>query len=98
VASVADGLGAGLGYSMILMSVAVVRELLGFGTLLKNTAWEVQVLSPGSVVAGLEWRNWTIMVMPPGAFFVLAVAVWIARAHALRREKAAEANEKEVAK
>jgi len=105
LAAVADGLGAALGYSMILMFVAVIRELLGFGTLLKNTAWEVKVLGPDGVVsagldamglsgplsaAGLEWRNWTIMVMPPGAFFVLAVAVWMARAHALRREKAAE--------
>ena len=108
LAAMADGLGAGLGYSMILMAVAVVRELLGFGTLLKGTAWEVAILGPGSLVeagleaiglagpiaaAGLEWRNWTIMVMPPGAFFVLAVAVWAARARALRRERAAQAKE-----
>jgi Na+-transporting NADH:ubiquinone oxidoreductase subunit D len=108
LAAVADGLGAGLGYSMILLAVAVVRELLGFGTLLKGTAWEVTVFGPGSLVAGgleamglggpmaamgLEWRNWTIMVMPPGAFFVLAVAVWVARAHTLRREREAEAKE-----
>jgi Na+-transporting NADH:ubiquinone oxidoreductase subunit NqrD len=93
---------------MILLAVAVVRELLGFGTLLKGTAWEVAVLGPGSLVegglqtiglsepmaaAGLEWRNWTIMVMPPGAFFVLAIAVWTARAHSLRRQRAAEAEE-----
>ena len=104
----ADGLGAGLGYSMILMSVAVVRELLGFGTLLKGTAWEITVFGPGSLVeggleaiglggpmsaAGLEWRNWTIMVMPPGAFFVLAIVVWIARAHSLRREQNAQTEE-----
>ena len=108
VAAMADGLGAALGYSMILMSVAVLRELLGFGTLLKNTAWEVKVLGPGGLVeagldaaglagpmasAGLQWRNWTIMVMPPGAFFVLAIAVWIARSRALRREQAAENKE-----
>jgi Na+-transporting NADH:ubiquinone oxidoreductase subunit D len=108
IAAMADGLGAGLGYSMILMSIAVVRELLGFGTLLKGTAWEIAVFGPGSLVeggleaiglsgpmaaAGLEWRNWTIMVMPPGAFFVLAIAVWVARAHSLRRERNAEAKE-----
>ncbi len=108
VAAMADGLGAGLGYSMILMSVAVVRELLGFGTLLKGTAWEIAVFGPGSLVeggleaiglsgpmsaAGLEWRNWTIMVMPPGAFFVLAIAVWVARAHSIRRDRKAEAKE-----
>jgi len=87
LASAADGLGAGLGYSLILMSVALVRELLGFGTLLRGTAWEVVVLrgwEPG--VYETWWRNWTIMVTPPGAFFVLAIAVWAARAYALRRE------------
>lgn len=87
LASTLDGLGAGLGYSLILMLVAVVREVLGFGTLLKNTAWEVRLLTawePG--VTETWWRNWTIMVVPPGAFFVLAIVVWMARAWSLRRE------------
>jgi Na+-transporting NADH:ubiquinone oxidoreductase subunit D len=85
--SAADGLGAGLGYSLILLVVAVVREVLGFGTLLKNTAWQVTLLR-GWEAGGPEtwWRHWTIMVTPPGAFFVLAGAVWAARAAALRRE------------
>jgi len=74
--SAADGLGAGLGYSLILLFIAVVRELLGFGTLLKNTAWEITLLPAGTDTV---WRHWTIMVMPPGAFFVLAIAVWIAQ-------------------
>jgi len=94
LASTADGLGAGLGYSFLLLGIAVVREVLGFGTLLKNTAWEVVVLrgwEPG--VYETWWRQWTIMVMPPGAFFVLAIAVWAARAHALRREAAAPEKE-----
>ncbi|HET6426797.1 MAG TPA: Rnf-Nqr domain containing protein [Phycisphaerae bacterium] len=87
--SFADGLGAGLGYSLILMFVAVVREVLGFGTLLKNTSWEVRVLPVWQAGVGETWwRQWTIMVMPPGAFFVLALAVWAARAYALRREAA----------
>lgn len=87
LASTLDGLGAGLGYSMILMLVAVVREVLGFGTLLKNTPWEVRLLTvwePG--VTETWWRNWTIMVVPPGAFFVLAIVVWVARAWSLSRE------------
>lgn len=95
LASAADGLGAGLGYSLILMSIAVVREVLGFGTLLKNTAWEVRLLTawePG--VTDTWWRNWTIMVVPPGAFFVLAIAVWIARSWSLRCEARAEAASK----
>jgi len=83
--SAADGLGAGLGYSAILLAVAVVREVLGFGTILKNTPWEVRIVElwqPGA--PELWWRGWTIMVTPPGAFFVLAVIVWAARAWVLR--------------
>jgi Na+-transporting NADH:ubiquinone oxidoreductase subunit D len=75
LASVADGLGAALGYSGILISVAVVREYLGFGTLL-------------GLPVGPKPYQWTIMVMPPGAFFVLAIVVWAARASALRRAAA----------
>ena len=95
LASAADGLGAALGYSMILLFVAVVREVLGFGTFLKNTAWEVTVLrgwEPG--MHETWWRNWTIMVIPSGAFFVLAVAVWIARGWSLRQQLASQAKER----
>ena len=73
-----DGVGAGLGYSFILMGVALVREVLGFGTVFGFSL-------PGT---SYWWTSWTIMIMPPGAFFVLAVGVWIARAYALRRESA----------
>ena len=71
--SVCDGLGAGLGYSAVLMLVAAIREALGFGTLFGFP-----------VFSGLQ--PWIIMIMPPGAFFILAIIVWIARAHALKRE------------
>jgi Na+-transporting NADH:ubiquinone oxidoreductase subunit D len=84
--SVADGLGAGLGYSAILIAVAAVRELLGFGTL-----FEQAIPLGGTTLAGwMQAHNgqWVIMVMPPGAFFVLAVIVWIARGIGLRRERA----------
>jgi Na+-transporting NADH:ubiquinone oxidoreductase subunit D len=85
LAAAADGLGAGLGYSVILLSIAVVRELLGSGSL-----WGVELLpAPGPGVQ-TWWRHWTIMVMPPGAFFVLAIAVWVARARTLAREAAKE--------
>jgi len=67
-----DGLGAGLGYSAILIAVALVREVLGFGSVLGYSL-------PFPV------HQWTIMVMPPGAFFVLALVVWAARAWDLRR-------------
>ncbi|MBM4038598.1 MAG: NADH:ubiquinone reductase (Na(+)-transporting) subunit D [Planctomycetes bacterium] len=81
--SLLDGIGAGLGYSGVLMTVALIREVLGFGTVF------------GAPLPAREvwWHSWTIMVMPPGAFFVLALIVWAARAHALRRDAARKAKE-----
>ena len=60
-----DGLIMGLGYTLVLMAVAFVRELLGFGSL-----FGIQVLGDG-------WVNWTLMIMPPGAFFMIGIVIWI---------------------
>ncbi|MCA0386440.1 MAG: NADH:ubiquinone reductase (Na(+)-transporting) subunit D [Firmicutes bacterium] len=60
-----DGLIMGLGYTLVLMSVAFVRELLGFGSL-----FGIQVL-------GDNWVNWTLMIMPPGAFFMIGIVIWV---------------------
>lgn len=60
-----DGLIMGLGYTLVLMAVAFVRELLGFGSL-----FGIQVLGEG-------WVNWTLMIMPPGAFFMIGIVIWI---------------------
>lgn len=79
VPSFFDGLASGAGYTLILLLIAFVRELLGFGTLF------------GIRILGDWWTNWTIMVMPPGAFFVLAVIVWIARSISLEKEDDKEA-------
>ncbi len=65
--SALDGLGAGIGYSMVLMLIALVREPLGFGTLFG-------VALPAT---DIWWHRWTIMIMPPGAFFMLAIVAWI---------------------
>lgn len=59
-----DGVSAGLGYSYVLLIIAFIRELMGTGTI-----WGVRVL-------GDWWTNWTILVMAPGAFFMLALFVW----------------------
>ena len=66
VASFLDGLGAGIGYTLVLVSIAVVRETLGFGTLFG-------IPLPAR---DLWWHRWTIMIMPPGAFFMLALVAW----------------------
>ncbi|MFN3692113.1 MAG: NADH:ubiquinone reductase (Na(+)-transporting) subunit D [Fervidobacterium sp.] len=62
-----DGFTAGLGYMIVLVAVAFFRELLGFGTI-----FGISVLPKG-------FTPWTIMVMPPSAFFVLATFIWITR-------------------
>jgi len=65
-----DGLFNGLGYSFLLLLIAVPRELLGMGTLLGI---------PMPYFSGPYWDKWVIMVMPPGAFFMLAAAIWFFR-------------------
>ena len=82
LASLADGFGAGVGYSFILLLVAVVRELLGFGTILGLP------LGTFTTFWTRHDAQWIIMVMPPGAFFVLAMVVWFFRTRTPRQEQA----------
>jgi Na+-transporting NADH:ubiquinone oxidoreductase subunit D len=65
--SALDGLANGIGYSYTLVAIAVIREVLGFGTLLG-----IRVMPGG-------WENWVVMSMAPGAFFLLGVFLWITR-------------------
>lgn len=66
IPSFIDGLANGIGYTLVLLAIAFVREFLGFGSL-----FGVQIL-------GEEVTKWTLMVMPPAAFFLLAIIIWIA--------------------
>lgn len=63
--SMIDGLGAGIGYTLVLLVISFFRELFGFGSVF------------GIKVLGDWWTNWSIMVMAPSAFFILAVLIWI---------------------
>lgn len=76
-ASLIDGVAMGLGYSAVLILIALVREPLGFGTLL------------GIPLPAKEiwWHQWTIMVMAPGAFFMLGLLSWLARARLIEKGK-----------
>lgn len=67
LASLLDGFASGLGYTMVLLVVSIIRELLGFGSI-----FGIQIL-------GDWWTPWTLMIMPPGAFFVLAIVIWVAK-------------------
>ncbi len=75
LASLIDGLASGLGYTYVLMAIAFVRELLGTGSL-----WGYRIL-------GDWWTNWSIMIMPPGGFFMLAIFIWIVRETAMKEKK-----------
>jgi Na+-transporting NADH:ubiquinone oxidoreductase subunit D len=67
LASFLDGLGMSLGYSLVLIAIAFIREPLGFGTLLG-----IRVMPEGFV-------QWTIMIMAAGAFFTLGLLAWITK-------------------
>ena len=56
-----DGLGMGIGFTLALMALAIVRELLGDGKL-----WGIPVLSSG-------YEPVLIFILPPGAFLTLGL-------------------------
>ena len=68
--SLLDGIGNGLGYSQILITVAVLRELLGAGKL-----FGFQVIPNAFYAAGYE--NMGFMVLAPGAFIAIGLIVWL---------------------
>ncbi len=63
--SLIDGIGAGFGYTLVLVMIGFIRELFGFGSIF------------GVKLLGSWWINWSIMVMAPSAFFLLAMLIWI---------------------
>jgi len=70
--SLADGVGNGLGYSLILLIVGALRELLGKGTLL-----DYQVLL--TTEQGGWFEPLGLMSLAPSAFFILGLLVWVMR-------------------
>lgn len=73
--SFVDGVASAIGYSYVLVAIAIVRELMGSGSI-----WGYQVL-------GDWWTNWSIMVMAPGAFFTLAIFIWVVKGIMYKREE-----------
>ncbi|MGI9290837.1 MAG: NADH:ubiquinone reductase (Na(+)-transporting) subunit D [Gammaproteobacteria bacterium] len=71
--SALDGIGNGLGYSLVLIIVASIRELFGAGTLLG-----VEILP---LVQNDGWYVPSAMLMlPPSAFFIIGLLIWAIRA------------------
>ena len=75
VDSILDGIGAGIGYSLVLLPIAMIREPLGLGTFF------------GMQVIPADWTKWNMMVIAPSGFFALATYIWIVRALKSGREK-----------
>ena len=67
-----DGIGNGLGYSLILLSVGFIRELLGAGKIFGVTILPL-------VTDGGWYTPNGLMVLSPAAFFLIAIAIWIMR-------------------
>lgn len=78
--SMLDALGNGLGYSLILIMVGSIRELLGQGSLLGIT-----ILLP--VADGGWFRPLGLMQLAPSAFFIIGLLVW-----AIRTSRTAQAD------
>ena len=72
MASFVDGIGNGLGYSVVLIAVAVVRELFGSGSLLGYQILPVITEGGWYVPNGL-------LLLPPSAFFLIGIFIWILR-------------------
>ncbi len=82
-ASFFDGLGNGLGYSLILMVLAFIRELFGSGSL-----FGFQVM-PLAVDGGWYVPN-GLLLLPPSAFFLIGLFIWALRAYKPAQNEAAD--------
>jgi Na+-transporting NADH:ubiquinone oxidoreductase subunit D len=71
-AAVADALGNGFGYSIVLLLVGFFRELLGSGKLLGFSVFPL-------VSEGGWYQPNGLMVLAPGAFFLIGIFIWVLR-------------------
>jgi len=68
--SLLDGLGNGLGYGLILMTIAFFRELLGGGSLFGYKVF---------AELGIPYQGNGLMLLPAGACILLGVIIWVQR-------------------
>jgi len=73
--SLLDGLGNGIGYGMILIIVAVIREVLGSGSFMNISIFPTNMYLEN----GGWYVNNGLMLLAPGAFIVLGLLIWIQR-------------------
>jgi Na+-transporting NADH:ubiquinone oxidoreductase subunit D len=74
IPSFLDGIGNGLGYSVVLIFVAVIRELFGAGKL-----FGIEILP---LVSDGGWYVPNgLLLLPPSAFFIIAGFIWLLRTY-----------------
>lgn len=85
--SVVDGFGMGSGFALLLCAIGAFRELVGHGTVLSR----LDMFFGGEPMAGLTIFDggFLLAILPPGAFFSLALAVAAKNAIDRRRKRAA---------
>ena len=74
-ATVINGLGMGAGFTIALLCLGAVREILGAGSL-----FGVQLFSD-------NFQPWVVMILPPGGFFVLGAWLLVFAGYRQRRER-----------
>jgi electron transport complex protein RnfE len=74
-ASLADGLGMGLGFTLALLALGAVREVLGSGSFL------------GRPLVGPDMPTVLLFVLPPGAFLTLGLLIWMGNEIEARRAR-----------
>jgi len=88
IPSFLDGIGNGLGYSVVLLFLATIRELFGAGTLLGY-----------SIIPLLKDGGWYVpnglLLLPPSAFFLIGGFIWLIR---VKRKEQVEAVDYRLAK
>ncbi|SUO94535.1 NADH:ubiquinone reductase (Na(+)-transporting) subunit D [Suttonella ornithocola] len=86
-----DGIGNGLGYSVLLLIVATIREILGSGT------WFGMTVLPSIKNGGWYDPN-GLMVLPPSAFFIIGLLIWALRTWKPQQVEARDYQEAKAAK
>ncbi len=91
-----DGIGNGLGYGVILVAIAIIRELFGKGTLFAGSAVEMNIIGANNGIveywintaaeSGIgSWFSWyannNLMVLPAAAMFIIGIMIWIQRSY-----------------
>ncbi len=80
IRSAADGLGMGIGFTMILILLGSTREILGNGT------WfDLPVLTGLMGLFNYEYQPMIVMILPPGAF--IGLGLWVALANKIEEKR-----------